>query len=163
MQTPSYFPPELIEKFRETGIRLDRNGRFWHEDGEITHARFRQTLLRWLDIREDGRSILRLDDTRYAYIDIEDAYLLATSLRKADGKLYITLNDGSEEELAYETLSQGKDNALYCLARNRRLRTRITTAAYYKLAESIEETSTGFALRVGDKRYPIADDSSASC
>src|SRR5262249_34555219 len=69
--------PEMIEKFRSIGLRLDRNGRFWHEGVEVTHPRLRQALLRWLDVRDDGRDIVRLDAQRYAYIDVEDAHLRA--------------------------------------------------------------------------------------
>ena len=71
------FTPEMIEKMRAIGLRLDRSGTFWHEGITISHARLRQALLRWLDVRDDGRDIVRLDDKRYAYVDIEDAHLRA--------------------------------------------------------------------------------------
>lgn len=153
--TNSALPPELIEKFRETGIRLDRNGRFWHEDGEVTHKRFRKTLLRWLDLREDGRVILRLDDTRYAYIEIDDAALLVMSLRWQDNRPLLKLNDDSEEFLDCTTLQQSSDNSLYCHVRDGKLLARFQTQPYYKLAEGIEELDEGFGLRIGDTLYPI--------
>jgi hypothetical protein len=148
-------PPELIEKFRQTGIRLDREGRFWHEGAEITHERFRKTLLRWLDVLEDGRPILRLDETRYAYVDVDDAMLLVTSIQWRDNRAYLRLNDESEEELEYDTLAQADDHALYCNVRAGRLLARITTPAYYQLAEHVEELDEGFALRAAGGLHPI--------
>jgi hypothetical protein len=113
-------PPELIEKLRQTGIRLDREGRFWHEGQEVTHGGFRRALLRWMDRLDDGRPILRLDDDRFAYVDVEDAHLLAVSARWDGDRVLLTLNDGSEEELDYASLRVGEGHALYCAVRKGR-------------------------------------------
>lgn len=132
-------PPELIEKLRQTGIRLDREGRFWHEGQEVTHGGFRHALLRWMDRLDDGRPILRLDDNRFAYVDVEDAHLLAVSARWDGDRVLLTLNDGSEEELDYASLRMGEGHALYCAVRKGRLVARITTAAYQVIAQQIGE------------------------
>ena len=147
---------EQIERFRQTGIRLDREGRFWHEGAEVTHSGFRRALLRWLDRLPDGRPILRLDERRYAYVDVEDADLLALSARWADQGAILVLNDGSEEKLDPATLELGEGGALYCRVRGGILTARITTPAYYVLAEHIDETATGvFALRADGQLNPI--------
>ncbi len=148
-------PPELIEKLRQTGIRLDREGRFWHEGGEVTHQRFHKTLLRWLDVLDDGRSILRLDDERYAYVEVEDSALIVTAVRWQGDRAFVVLNDDTEAELAYETLSQAGDHTLYCLVRNRRLLARVATQAYYELAQRIEESEEGFVLNANGSLHPI--------
>src|SRR5262249_19851175 len=72
---------EQIEKMRAIGLRLDRGGTFWHQGAQVTHPRLRQALLRWLDVRDDGRDIVRLDERRYAYVEIEDAHLRALGVR----------------------------------------------------------------------------------
>lgn len=148
--------PEQIERFRQTGIRLDREGRFWHEGAEVTHPGFRRALLRWLDRLPDGRPILRLDDKRYAYVDVEDADLLALSARWAGERAILVLNDESEEELDPGTLEHGDGGALYCRVRGGALTARIVTPAYYVLAERIVETAPGvFALRAGGRLNAI--------
>lgn len=148
--------PEQIERFRQTGIRLDREGRFWHEGAEVTHAGFRRALLRWLDRLEDGRAILRLDERRYAYVDVEDADLLVVSARWAGERVLVLLNDEREEELDPSTLEIGEGGALYCRVRGGVLTARITTPAYYVLAERIDETAPGvFALRAAGHLHPI--------
>lgn len=149
-------PPELIEKLRQSGIRLDRNGTFWHEGAPVTHERFHKTLLRWLDRLPDGRPILRLDERRYAYVEVEDSDLLVVSMHWQGEHGILTLNDGSEEELDGSTLSQSSDHAMYCKVRKGRLTARFLSPAYYVLAEKIEGTDDGFALRVGSVAHPIA-------
>ena len=140
--TDTKLSPEMIERLRQTGIRIDWAGRLWHEGVEITHSGLRQALLRWLDRREDGRPILRLDERRYAYVEVEDADLLAVSARWQDDQVWLMLNDGSEEELDYASLEIGADDALYCAVRDGRLRARITTPAYQVLAQGIDTPDT---------------------
>jgi hypothetical protein len=146
----------MIERLRQTGIRLDREGRFWHEGAVVTHRGFQLALLRWLDRLDDGRPILRLDEKRYAYVDVDDAELLALSARWDGDRAIIALNDETEEELACASLASAPDNALYCRVRGGRLTARITTPAYYVLAERIVETPEGFALRAAGALHPIA-------
>src|SRR6476660_6913116 len=108
--------PEQIEKMRAIGLRLDRQGTFWHQGAPVTHTRLRQALLRWLDVRDDGRDIIRLDDKRYAYVDIEDAHLRAKSARWDNDRVMMLWDDDREEELDYGSLHQADDHALYAKA-----------------------------------------------
>src|SRR5215813_7872677 len=130
--------PEMIEKMRAIGLRLDRSGTFWHQGTAVTHARLRQALLRWLDVLDDGRNIVRLDDKRYAYVDVEDAHLRATSARWDGDRCLLLWDDGHEEELDYSSLSQGSDHALYANVRGK-LKGRIGGSAYHQLAEHVVE------------------------
>jgi hypothetical protein len=150
---------EMIERFRQVGLRLDRSGRLWHQGQEITHPRLKATILRWLDRREsDGRAIVRLDEQRYAYIDVDDADLLALSARWEGDRAWLALSDESEEELAYDSLRVGADHALYCDARGGRLEARLTTAAYFAVAQRIEERADGgFELAAAGSRFPIRE------
>lgn len=150
------FTPEQIEKMRAIGLRLDRAGTFWHEGAAVTHPRLRQALLRWLDVRpEDGRDIVRLDEKRYAYVDVEDAHLRALSARWDGGRCVVLWDDDQEEELVYATLRQAEDHALYATARGS-LRGRIAGPAYHAIAARIVESGDGFALEAAGTRWPIA-------
>jgi hypothetical protein len=147
--------PELLEQMRAIGLRLDRAGTFWHHGTAVTHTRLRQALLRWLDVRDDGRDIVRLDDKRYAYVDIEDAHLRARSARWSGDQCYILWDDDEEAELDYGSLCQAVDHALYTRVRAR-LRGRIAGPAYHAVAERIVEIAGGFALEAVGQRWPIA-------
>lgn len=154
-----------IEKMRAIGLRLDRTGTFWHEGTTVSHPRLRQAILRWLDVRpEDGRDIVRFDDTRYAYVDVEDAHLRALSARWEGDRVFVLWDDDQEEELAYATLRQAPDHALYVAARGA-LRGRIAGPAYHAIAERILERDAGadaagvgdFVLAAAGREWPIAD------
>jgi hypothetical protein len=146
--------PEQIESMRTIGLRLDRTGAFWHQGTPVTHARLRQALLHWLDVRDDGRDIVRLDDKRYAYVEIEDAHLRALSARWQGDRCAILWDDGSEDELDYASLRQAPDHALYSRVRGK-LRGRIAGPAYHAVAERVAVTPDGFALDAAGHRWPI--------
>jgi hypothetical protein len=148
--------PEMIEKMRAIGLRLDKAGTFWHEGTSVSHPRLRQALLRWLDVRDDGRDIVRLDDKRYAYVDVEDAHLRAKSARWHGDRVQILWDDDQEEELDYASLRQAADHALYANARGK-LRGRIAGPAYHAIAERIVEQDGRFALAASGKHWPIAN------
>lgn len=148
--------PEQIEKMRAIGLRLDKSGTFWQEGAPVTHARLRRALLRWLDIRaEDGKDIIKLDDKRYAYVDVEDAHLRAKSAHWEGDHVMMLWDDDQEEELAYDSLRQADDNALYARARGN-LRGRIAGPAYHAIVERIVEAPGGYALEAAGKRWPIS-------
>ena len=148
--------PEMIEKMRAIGLRLDRTGTFWHEGAAVTHPRLRQALLRWLDVRaEDGRDIIRLDDKRYAYVEVEDAHLRAKSAHWEGERCIITWDDDEERELDYASLRQAEDHAFY--AQVGKLRGRIAGPAYHAVAERVVEAGDSFVLAAAGARWPIAD------
>lgn len=148
--------PEQIERFRQIGLRLDRDGVFWHQGSPIEHPRLTRALLRWLDLRpSDGRPIVRLDERRYAYVHVDDAMLLVTSILWRGDRPIAVLNDGTEEPLALDTLTVAGDDALYCKARDRELPARITPSAALSLADHVEERDGGFVLRAAGQTHPI--------
>jgi hypothetical protein len=169
------FTPEQLEKMRAIGLRLDRAGTFWHEGTTVSHPRLRQALLRWLDVREDGRDIVRfaspgpagarstasgsaesIDDKRYAYVDVEDAHLRALSARWDGDRVLVLWDDDQEEELDYASLSQSEDHAFYANAHGR-LRGRIAGPAHHAIAERVIESGDGFALPAAGSQWPIAN------
>lgn len=150
--------PEQIERFRQIGLRLDRNGEFWHDGARVEHGRLRKALLRWLDVLDDGRDVVRLDDNRYAYVYVEDAHLIVRSLVWEGDRAWLQLNDDSGEELAYDSLCLGANGATYVRVRNGKLRARLSTAAHLALATHLEaeDADNGpYHLRAAGTTYPI--------
>lgn len=150
--------PEQIERMRAIGLRLDRAGTFWHDGSAVTHPRLRQALLRWLDVRDDGRDIVRLDDKRYAYVDVDDAHLRARSARWDGDRVLVLWDDDQEEELDYGSLRVAGDHALYTRAHGR-LRGRIAGPAHHAITERVtEQPDGGFALEAAGQRWPLRGD-----
>jgi len=147
--------PELLEKMRQIGLRLDRAGVFWHGGTQVTHPRLRQALLRWLAVR-DGRDIVKLDDRRFAYVEVEDAHLRARSARWEGDRCTVLWDDDQETELDYGTLTVAPDHAFY--AKVRGLRGRIAGPAHAAISERIaeREDGDGFVLHAAGRAWPIA-------
>jgi hypothetical protein len=149
----------MIEKMRAIGLRLDHAGTFWHEGAAVTHPRLRTALLGWLDVSPEGRDIVRLDDKRYAYVEVEDAHLRARSARWDGARCLVIWDDDRETELDYASLRQAPDHALYARI-GERLRGRIAGPAYHAVAEHIVEAAdqpSGFALEAAGRRWSIQD------
>jgi hypothetical protein len=153
---------EQIEQLRRSGIRIDREGELIHEGEAIRHGGLRSAIFRWLDRPQEGdgdgdgagagenagRYILRLDERRFAYVDVEDTPLVVRALRIAAGGDAVTLqlSDGAEETLDPRTLTVDAQGILRCWVRGGRLEARLANSAAAVLAERITETPQGPAL-----------------
>lgn len=146
---------EALDRMRAIGLRLDGRGRFWHEQHPVTHARLHLALLRWMDVLPDGRTIVRLDEQRFAYLDVEDTHLRARTARWDGDRCWITWDDEHDEELPYSQLSIASDHALLCPARSGRLRGRIAGSAYHTVVSRVEPRGEGFALIANGTMFPI--------
>jgi hypothetical protein len=127
-----------IEKLRQSGIRLDGEGRFWHEGAEVTHHGLRDAFWRWLDRNPDGRWVLRLDDKRFVYLDVDDVPYVVRSARWDGDRVMMRLSDDSDEELAYDTLHL-RNGQPYATVKDGRFDARISTLAWNTLAERIDD------------------------
>jgi hypothetical protein len=159
-----------LARLRDSGIRIDREGHFWHEGETVEHEGLRQALFRWLDrlpaaapgtapAGDEGRYVLRLDERRYAYVDVEDTPLVVTSLRWENGAggacAQLGLNDGSEEPLDARTLSIDGAGVLRCWVRAGKLEARLATSAAVVLAQNISTESERPTLRTPEGTISI--------
>jgi uncharacterized protein len=151
--------PELIERLRQSGLKLDREGRWWHQGEPVQHAGLADALHRWLDRLDDGRYVVRFDAERFAYVEVEDAPYQVLTIeieRGPDGpRVHLRLSDGTEEELDYGSLRVGGGNALYARVKAGRFAARFSRQAYYLLGELLEESEQGFGLRAVGQLFPI--------
>jgi hypothetical protein len=146
---------EKIEKLRRSGIRLDSEGRFWHEGAEVTHARMRQAFFRWLDRLPDGRWVLRLDERRFVYLDVEDAPFVIESVRWQSDRPWAALCDGTEEPLACTTVRVSPAGVPYATAKGR-FEARFSRAAWSALFERVVERDGAFWLDAASGPYRLA-------
>jgi hypothetical protein len=143
-----------IEKLRQSGIRLDEEGRFWHEGAEVQHAGLRAALWRWLDRNPDGRWVLRLDERRFVYLEVDGAPHFARSLRWEGDRAFLLLADGSEEELDYPTLRARAGGGATCHVKGR-FPARLSTAAWGTLSQRLTERDGKIVLDARGGPYPI--------
>jgi hypothetical protein len=119
---------EEIEKLRRSGIQLDAEGRFWHEGVEVTHHGLKAAFYRWLDRNPDGRWVLRLDEKRFVWLEVEDAPFVVRSARWQDARLVGLLSDGRELEIDPATLHERGGRPYVTIDRG--FEARLSTAAW---------------------------------
>ena len=113
-----------------------------------------RAFFRWLDRLPDERYILRLDEKRYAYLEVEDTPLVARSARVEGDRVLLQLSDETEEQLDPRTLRRrGAD--LICAARGGRLPCRLAPQAVYALGDCLRDEGGTMLLALGDERYVL--------
>jgi hypothetical protein len=130
----------FLERVRDSGIRIDREGQLWHQGHTVDHAGLRAALFRWLDRNPDGRYVFRLDEKRFANVEVADTPIVARSARWQGEELLLGLSDGSEEPLDASTLVVDQEGVMRCLVRGGKLQARLSTSAAVVLAERMEPT-----------------------
>jgi hypothetical protein len=144
-----------IEKLRQSGVRLDVDGHFWHEGGQVTHHGLKAAFWRWLSRNPDGRYVLRLDENRFVYLDVDDAPHAITSVRFDGPRIWVHLADDSEEELAYDSVVLRGGHA-YALVKSGRFEARFNSRAWGALGERIEERGGVPVLRTPVGAHPLS-------
>jgi hypothetical protein len=150
-------PPGLIRL--DAPLRLDREGRWWHDGEPVTHAGIHDALHRWLD-RDDstGRFVVRAG-REWCFVEVDDVPAFVRRVRaEGDGverRVLLVLADGAEEELDPATLRQAADNVLYCTVRAGRMPARFDRSAYWRLAQWVEFDGATAVLPAAGRRWPI--------
>ncbi len=111
---PEFFRfPAPEGRSRESTIRLDAQGRFWHEGVRVEHAGLAAGLHSWICRHpDDGRYILT-NGYDWTYFAVEDAPYVVQALRIEPEQIVLLLSDGTECVWAVESTRVGTDGALY--------------------------------------------------
>jgi uncharacterized protein len=111
---PEFFRfPAPPGRSRESTIRLDAEGRFFHDDEPVEHAKLADAMHAWIARHpDDGRYILT-NGYDWTYFTVDDVpYFVRTVSRDADGAVVLGLSDGTREELDPKTLREGSRGEL---------------------------------------------------
>ncbi|HZR10431.1 MAG TPA: hypothetical protein VFA79_17720 [Myxococcales bacterium] len=148
--------PAALQQLREqSGLRLDKEGRFWHRGELVEHARTAAVLHQGIHRAPDGRWATRIGK-EWGYLDVEDAALWIRRLEPQGNRLRAQLASGEWVDLDPATLAAGADDALY--ARVRGERARLTRAAQLSLSDSLRQDPTGFLLQLANESFRIGHD-----
>jgi hypothetical protein len=149
---PGDLPPCLIF--------IDKEGGWYHKGAEMVHREFIRLFYEHMEMDAEGRYVIHWQGER-CYVDVEDTAFVVRRVSYLSGKaghrgaLILSLSDDSTEALAEETLVIGKENVLYCTVKKGAFPARFNRAAYYQLAEHVEEEGGQFYLSVEGRRHPI--------
>lgn len=136
-------------------LRIDREGAWFHDDAEVTHAGILANLRDNLQVDDQGH-YLQIGPARVP-VEVEDApFLIVRVEREGDG-LVVTRNDLGREALAVETLTVDERGIPRCRVKDGRFTARLDRAATYQLLQHVEpgEPPRPAALVLGDRRWPV--------
>ena len=95
---PDFFrlpPPE--GRSRESTIRLDENGHFFHEGERVEHPGLEAAMHTWIARHpDDGRFILT-NGYDWTYFNVDDVAYFVRSVRIEPDRVVLNLNDGSKK------------------------------------------------------------------
>lgn len=111
---PEFFRfPAPEGRSRESTIRLDGEGRFFHDDALVEHPKLRDALHTWIARHpDDGRYILT-NGYDWTYFIVEDVPYFVRSVRAEDGDALLVLSDATEEPLDPSTVRANERGELY--------------------------------------------------
>jgi len=146
---------------RESTIRLDGQGRFWHDGALVEHARLAHALTAWIDRHpDDGRYILT-NGYDWTYFTVDDVPYFVCAIRLEARRVILALSDGIEEAWDPESTRVGADGALYAVVKRSLPRgpyeAKFTRHAQLSLAPILVGEETGklphgaVAARIGDR------------
>jgi hypothetical protein len=148
---PDEKPPLPFGLSRETRIRIDQEGRFFHEDDPITHEALARSLAGWVDVDpESGRYILK-NGVNWAFVTVEDTPLVVKRFYPEEDEVLV--NDGEVEKLDWSTLTVSDDDVPYVRVRGGKLPARFSRQAAYSLLEGTRVDADGTVWR-GERKLP---------
>jgi hypothetical protein len=141
---------------RESTIRLDAEGKFWHDGERVDHPALEKALHGWIAMHpDDGRFILT-NGYDWTYFKVDDVPYTVRAVRVNPEGVTLVLSDESEELLAPETLRVGTRDALYAKVKGGKFEARFSRHAQTALAPILDEEKPGaFRLTVGGRSFPI--------
>jgi hypothetical protein len=99
---------------RESTIRLDKTGTFWHDGTVVTKDSLVRALHSWVSFHpDDGRPILT-NGYDWTYFEVEDTPYFVENVRGVPpARPTVVLSDGSEEPLHAATLVTDDEGACF--------------------------------------------------
>jgi len=145
---------------RESSIRLDAEGRFFHEGAPVEHQGLARAMASWISRHPDnGRWVLE-NGYDWCYVTIDDVPFWVRNARIEGDAIVGTLTDGSEERIDPGSLSVDDAGTIGCTVKARARKgpypAKFARHAQLALSELLREDGSEFVLGLpsGDVRLP---------
>jgi hypothetical protein len=139
----------------DSGIKLDRELRWWHDDEPVEHPKLIEAFNKGLKVADDGRFKLEFGND-WCFVAVEDAAYGVLAVDVSEGDVpSVRLSDRTAEALDVATLVLGADGVLCARVKNGRAKARFSRDAQFALGEMMEPTERGYVLRVGQRTVPL--------
>ena len=141
-------------------IYIDNEGRWYHQGAEMIRRDFIRIFYKNMELDFEGRYLINWAK-KPCYVEVEDTAFVVTRVTYEEGngagkgRFFLTLSDETREVLMPDTLYTGEDNVLYCKVKDGTFPARFVRAAYYQLAEHVEEEDGVYFISLNGRRYNI--------
>lgn len=135
---------------RESTLRLDGEGRFWHDDVPVDHSRLHSALHQWITRHPDNGRFILSNGYDWTYFTVEDVPFFVRGLRLGE-EPQLLLSDGSAEPFPQSGYRIGRGGALYCPVKAGAFEARFTASAQNALGPLLETDDDGVFLRLGTR------------
>lgn len=154
---PEFFRfPAPPGQSRESSIRLDGEGRFWHDAEQVMHPGLLEALPRWIARHpDDGRYILS-NGYDWTYFSVDDVPFFVRGVTATEVPS-LMLSDGSTESFPDDGYRVGRGGALYCPVKAGAFEARFTPGAQAALGELVVESDGPLTLCVGQRRIALPE------
>jgi hypothetical protein len=144
---------------RESTIRLDSEGRFFHDNEPVDHPRLAAAMHSWISRHpDDGRYILT-NGYDWTYFTVQDAPFYVKTLKITAAGVLLGLSDGTEESWEPRRTRVGAGGALYTEikagARGGPFEAKFTRHAQSALAPVLVLSGGKLAVNLGGTVVPI--------
>lgn len=139
----------------DSGLRLDRQLRWWHDDELIEHPKIIEAFNTGLAPAEDGRFRLSFGKD-WCYVQVEDAAYGVTALDLAGEQVWLRLSDRTTDQLNPSTLALGPDGVLTCRVKAGRAKARFSRDAQFALGSLLEEENGELVLKLAGTTVRIS-------
>lgn len=134
-------PPE--GRSRESTIRLDREGRFFHDGAPVQHPGMARAFASWIARHpDDGRFILQ-NGYDWTYFSVEDTPYFVGAVRSTPAGIELELSDGSVELLDPNALELDESGQLLTRVKTGTFQARFKRAAQLGLGEYLSQEEDG--------------------
>jgi hypothetical protein len=145
---------------RESSIRIDEGGRFWHEGNVVEHPGLATAMASWVSKHPtDGRWVLE-NGYDWCWITVDDVPLFVRDVRVDGDELKAKLSDGSEESLDLDKVHVDAAGTIRCEvkpgARGGPYPAKLLRVAQLALAERLREEDGRIVLDVGARSIDLA-------
>jgi hypothetical protein len=139
----------------DSGLRIDRRGRWWHDDEPVEHPNIIEAFNRGLRVMEDGRYQLHFGGD-WCFVKVEQCAFTVVAVDESAGdRLSVRLSDRTAEWLDVDSLTLDDEGVLVAKVKNGQALARFSREAQFQLAERLEEAGGKLTLRVGERRIPV--------
>jgi hypothetical protein len=146
---------------RESTIRLDGEGRFFHEGNLVEHPGLAAAMHTWIRRHpDDGRFILS-NGYDWTYFTVEDAAYSVKRVAEQGGALWLELSDGTRERWDPRASRVGQGGALYAVVKRSQpggdqpFEAKFTRHAQTELAPYLVEVDGRAGARLGGQTVVI--------